>query len=63
LPRVVSIFWNSLTVFAFVEEGVDDAGLESPECGIKNATARPPARINRPSLRGVFINFRTSAGK
>jgi hypothetical protein len=51
----VSIFWNSLTVFAFVEEGLEGDGDESPECGIKNATARPPARINRPSLRGVFI--------
>jgi hypothetical protein len=59
----VSIFWNSLTVFAFVEEGLEGGGDESPECGIKNATARLPARINRPSLRGVFMKYRTLAGK
>jgi hypothetical protein len=52
----VSIFWNSLTVFAFVEEGVEGGGVELPECGIKNATASPPSRINKPNLRGVFMD-------
>jgi hypothetical protein len=57
LPTTVSIFWNSLTVFAFIEDGVVEGGFESPpDFGIKNATARPPARINKPSLRGAFID-------
>jgi hypothetical protein len=40
-----------------MEDGIEGGFESPPDFGIKNATARPPARINRPSLRGVFMDW------